>query len=95
MIHSKQFTLDQLAPIAVYAKLKALFSQEITYLFESAGQSEGNYSFICIGARERLQYIDNKTIYTDAKGVKNIKDENPFTFLKNYYYIYIGIFIKF
>jgi anthranilate synthase component 1 len=85
LIHSKQFTLDQLAPIAVYAKLKALFPQEITYLFESAGQSEGNYSFICIGARERLQYIDDKTIYTDANGKKNIKEENPFTFLKEYY----------
>jgi anthranilate synthase component 1 len=34
--------------------MKALFQGEITYLFESAGGSEGNYSFICIGARERL-----------------------------------------
>ena len=85
MIYSKQFTLDQLAPIAVYSKLKSMFKDEITYLFESAGQSDGNYSFICIGARERLQYIDDKTIYTDANGVKNTKEENPFTFLKNYY----------
>ena len=85
MIHSKQFTLDQLAPIAVYAKLKALFPDEITYLFESAGQSEGNYSFICIGARERLQFINDETIYTDSNGIKQTKDENPFTFLKEYY----------
>jgi anthranilate synthase component 1 len=85
LIYSKQFTLDQLAPIAVYAKLKALFGGEITYLFESAGQSEGNYSFICIGARERLQYINEKTIYTDAYGIRNEKEENPFTFLKTYY----------
>ncbi len=85
MIYSKQFTLDQLAPIAVYAKLKTLFKDEITYLFESAGQSEGNYSFICIGARERLQFVDNKTIYTDIHGNKNVKEENPFTFLKEYY----------
>ena len=85
MIYSKQFTLDQLAPIAVYAKLKALFTGEITYLFESAGQSDGNYSFICIGARERLQYINEKTIYTDADGIAHEKEENPFTFLKNYY----------
>ena len=85
MIYSKQFTLDQLAPIAVYTKLKAMFSSEITYLFESAGQSEGNYSFICIGARERLQYINEKTMYTDADGTQNEKEENPFTFLKNYY----------
>ena len=66
MIFSKKFKQDLLAPIAVYAKLKALYKDEITYLFESAGQSDGNYSFICIGARERLQYINNQTIYTDA-----------------------------
>ncbi len=85
MIHSKQFTQDQLAPIAVYSKLKNLFKDEITYLFESAGQSEGNYSFICIGARERLQYVDDKTVYTDVNGKKHIKEENPFSFLKEYY----------
>jgi len=85
LIYSKQFTQDQLAPIAVYSKLKNLFKDEISYLFESAGQSEGNYSFICIGARERLQYIENKTIYTDVNGKKNIKSENPFSFLKEYY----------
>jgi anthranilate synthase component 1 len=85
MIHSKQFLQDQLAPIAVYAKLKALFKGEISYLFESAGQSDGNYSFICIGARERLQYKNNTTIYTDNNGTSHTKNENPFTFLKNYY----------
>ena len=85
MIHTKQFTQDQLAPIAVYSKIKEIFPNEISYLFESASQSEGNYSFICIGARERLQYIDDKTIYTDAQGVKHTKDENPFDFLKAYY----------
>ncbi|MEA3228077.1 MAG: anthranilate synthase component I family protein [Campylobacterota bacterium] len=85
MIYSKQFTLDQLAPIAVYSKLKALFPDEITYLFESAGQSEGNYSFIAIGARERVQYIENQTLYTDAQNIQHTKKENPFTFLKNYY----------
>ena len=85
MIHSKQFILDQLSPIAVYAKMKQIFKGEISYLFESAGQSEGNYSFICIGARERLQYIDDKTIYTDSNSKKHIKKENPFVFLKDYY----------
>lgn len=85
MIYSKQFTLDQLAPIAVYSKLKEMFQGEITYLFESAGASDGNYSFICIGARERLQYINNTTIHTDADGKKHEKNESPFTFLKDYY----------
>lgn len=85
MIYSKQFTQDQLAPIAVYSKLKESFQEDVTYLFESAGQSEGNYSFICIGARERLQYINEQTVYTDANGTKHIKKENPFLFLKEYY----------
>ena len=85
MIHSNQFIQDQLAPIAVYSKLKDMFKDEITYLFESAGQSEGNYSFICIGARERLQYLDDKTVYTDKDGKTTTIDENPFEFLKSYY----------
>jgi len=85
LIYSKQFTLDQLAPIAVYSKIKSLYKEEITYLFESANQSEGNYSFICIGARERLQYKDEQTIYTDAKANIHIKNETPFLFLKEYY----------
>jgi len=85
LIYSNQFTLDQLAPIAVYSKLKDMYPDEITYLFESAGQSDGNYSFICIGARERLQYIDNQTIYTDANEDVTHLDENPFEFLKDYY----------
>ena len=62
-----------------------MFKDEITYLFESAGQSEGNYSFICIGARERLQYINEETLYTDASGKQNKIDANPFNFLKDYY----------
>jgi len=85
LIYSKQFTLDQFAPIAVYAKLKALYPQEISYLFESAGTTEGNFSFICIGARERLQYNNNQTLYTDMQGVTHSRSENPFTFLKEYY----------
>jgi anthranilate synthase component 1 len=85
LIYSEQFTLDQLAPIAVYSKLKEMFEDEISYLFESAGQSDGNYSFICIGARERVQYVNNTTLYTDSNSKVHSKDESPFTFLKNYY----------
>ena len=85
MIYSQQFTLDQLAPIAVYSKLKSIYPQEISYLFESAGQSEGNYSFICIGARQRLQYKEKKTIHIDEKGKSHELSINPFTFLKEYY----------
>ncbi len=85
MIHSSQFTLDQFAPIAVYHKLKQTFKDEISFLFESAGNSEGNYSFIIIGAQERLSFQDNITTYTDAQGKAQTLDQDPFEFLKSYY----------
>ncbi|MDF1881346.1 chorismate-binding protein [Sulfurimonas sp. MAG313] len=85
MIHSTAFTLDQFAPIAVYDKLKTYFPNEISFLFESAGTSEGNYSFIAIGAQERLVFKDNITKYTDNTSCCTVIKEDPFTFLKNYY----------
>lgn len=85
MIISRRFSLDQFAPIAVYEKAKALFPGEISFLFESAGGSEGNYTIIVIGARERLTYADKKTIYTNAEGKKEKLDISPFAFLKHYY----------
>ena len=85
MIRHQAFLLDQFAPIAVYEKLKGLFPDEVTFLFESAGSSGGNYSIIVIGARERLQYQENRTRYTDASGAVQIREENPFAFLKEYY----------
>ncbi len=85
MIYSRQFLLDQFAPIAVYAKIKYFFDDKVNYLFESADGCGGNYSFICIGYRERIQYKNNKTVYTDKNGNKNELDTNPFDFLKDYY----------
>ncbi len=69
----------------MYAKIKELFAQEIIYLFESADGCSGNYSFICVGARERLQYINDMTFYTDANGLKHMVQMSPFEFLKEYY----------
>jgi len=85
LIYTRQFFLDQFAPIAVHAKIKSMFPKEIMYLFESADGCNGNYSFICVGARERLQYIDEKTFYTDEEGVKHLIPQSPFDFLKEYY----------
>ncbi len=85
MVHSSQFTLDQFAPIAVYHKLKTHFKDEISFLFESAGNSEGNYSFIAIGAQERLSFKDNICNYTDGSGKSTELQEDPFSFLKSYY----------
>ena len=85
MIRHQAFLLDQFAPIAVYEKLKVLFENEVTFLFESAGGSEGNYSIVVLGARERLQYRNNRTLYTGADGEANILEVSPFEFLKSYY----------
>ncbi len=85
MIHAVQFTLDQFAPIAVYQKLKSHYKDEVTFLFESAGNSDGNYSIILLGARERLRYQNDTTYYTDATQKENIIEASPFEFLKEYY----------
>jgi anthranilate synthase component 1 len=85
VITSRHFSLDQFAPIAVYEKAKSLFPHEITFLLESAGNSNGNYTIIIIGARERLTYADKKTLYRDTAGEENSLEISPFTFLKNYY----------
>lgn len=76
--------LDQFAPTALYEKLKSYFPEVITFLFESAGGS-GNNSIILIGARERLQYHNDQTLYTDSKGITHTSESSPFTFLKSYY----------
>ncbi|MBN2870365.1 MAG: anthranilate synthase component I family protein [Campylobacterales bacterium] len=85
MITSRRFSLDQFAPIAVYEKAKKLFPDEISFLFESAGSSEANYTIIVIGDRERLTYSDKKTLYTDQSGTRKTLDVSPFEFLKEYY----------
>jgi anthranilate synthase component 1 len=85
VITSRRFSLDQFAPIAVYEKAKKLFPGEISFLFESAGSSEGNYTIIVIGGRERLTYADKTTLYTDASGNRQTLAISPFSFLKEYY----------
>ncbi len=86
MLTHKQVLFDQLTPIAIYTRLKKRFSQELSFLFESAiNTEEGNYSFIFIGAKERLTYHDNITTHIDTAGKKQTLTEDPFTFLKNYY----------
>ncbi len=85
MIRHQAFLLDQFAPIAVYDKLKSFFPGEVSFLFESAGNSNGNYSIVVLGARERLQYQNDVTRYTDASGTIQTIDDTPFAFLKAYY----------
>ncbi len=84
MIRSILF--DQLTPVALYGELKKIFPDEITMLFESVvNSSDGNFSFIAIGAREQIKYENNQTTYIDDKGSHNLLDQDPFTFLQEYY----------
>jgi len=83
VVNSNNFILDQITPIKIYSKLKALFQGEISLLFESA--ESGEFSFILIGVKERLQYIDGKTIFTSEDGNRDEVDKTPFQFLKDYY----------
>lgn len=82
----KTILFDQLTPVALYGKIKEIFPTEITMLFESVvNTSDGNFSFITIGAQERLSYKNKTTTYTDKVGTQKILDEDPFSFLKSYY----------
>ncbi|HEY9128301.1 MAG TPA: anthranilate synthase component I family protein [Sulfurovum sp.] len=82
----KTILFDQLTPVALYGKIKEIFPNEVTMLFESVvNTSDGNFSFITIGAQERLTYKDKSTRYTDKNGDTKELNENPFSFLKTYY----------
>ncbi len=77
---------DHSTPVALYGQLKNKFKNEITMLFESVvNSSDGNFSFIVIGAKERLSYKNKQTKYIDENGNEKLLDENPFSFLKSYY----------
>ncbi len=86
MFSYRKTLFDQLTPISIYSKLKKRFPNELSFLFESAINTEdGNYSFIFIGARERLIHKEGKTTYQNEKGEIKEVDKNPFDFLKKYY----------
>ena len=78
--------LDQFTPVSIYYKIKEIFKDEITFLFESSvNTSEGNFSYIVIGARERVWHKDGKSFYKNEAGEVKEIDSNPFVFLKDYY----------
>jgi anthranilate synthase component 1 len=55
-------------------------------MFESAISSdEGNFSFIFIGAQERVWHQDGQNFYESQDGKTERIDEDPFQFLKAYY----------
>ncbi|MEA1915312.1 MAG: chorismate-binding protein [Campylobacterota bacterium] len=84
--YSKTLFLDQFTPVSIYAKIKTMFPHEITFLYESTVNSaDGNFSYIVIGARERIWHKDNQSYYKNESGDISIIDSNPFDFLRNYY----------
>ncbi len=86
MLFIRKILFDQFAPPALYAKVRDHFKEDVTMLFESVGGSdEGNFSFIFVGAKERLIYRENETIYIDETGRRHTPATDPFTFLKSYY----------
>jgi anthranilate synthase component 1 len=81
----KKLLLDEITPVGVYAKIKEHFKDEITMLFESVvNSSEGNFSFITVGAKERITYKENTTYFYE-EGEKTVSELSPFHFLKEYY----------
>jgi anthranilate synthase component 1 len=81
----RKFIIDEFSPVAIFNKLKEKFSNERIFLFESmVNNSNGNYTYIVIGEKERIIYKDEKTEYFDGKN-SEILDIEPFTFLKKYY----------
>ncbi|MBP6498325.1 MAG: anthranilate synthase component I family protein [Campylobacteraceae bacterium] len=86
MLRSQKLLFDQLTPITIFAKLQEYFKGELSFLLESAiNNSEGNFSFLFIGARERIVYQNEQTFYTDEMGQTLEIDKNPFHFLKKRY----------
>ena len=82
----KQLLFDQLTPVSMYGKIKELFKEDVTMLFESVVNTpEGNFSFITIGAMERVVYKNNETLYTNIDGKTTTLESDPFSFLQNYY----------
>ncbi|NPA74355.1 MAG: anthranilate synthase component I family protein [Epsilonproteobacteria bacterium] len=86
MVEFRTVLFDQLAPIAIYKKVRELYQDKIILFFESAiNTSDGNFSFIFIGARERITHKDGKSTLTLSDGTKKDIGKDPFLFLKSYY----------
>ena len=86
MFYSKSLILDQFTPVSIYQKIQNLFTDEITFLFESVlNGNDGNFSYIIIGDRERVWHKDGKSFHKDENNNIQEIDSNPFNFLKTYY----------
>ncbi len=94
-MYYKTILFDQLTPITIFRKLQNFFKDELSFLFESAINSEeGNYSFLFIGAREQIIHKNMKSFYIDENEVEKKVDDNPFDFLKKDIKILMSIYTK-
>ena len=85
-MYFKTLLFDQLTPITIFKKLQENFKNELSFLFESAINSEeGNFSFLFIGAREEIIHKDLQSFHIDELGDRKKVDGNPFDFLKKRY----------
>jgi len=83
---SKQLFLDQYTPVSIYQKIEEIFPNEVKFLFESSvNSSDGNFSYIIVGARERVVHENEQSYHIDELGIKKTISNNPFLFLKEYY----------
>jgi anthranilate synthase component 1 len=86
VLASRKILFDQLTPITAFAKLQRHFEGELCFLFESAiNNNDGNFSFLFIGARERVVHQDGKSVHIDEEGVSHDLGKEPFSFLKQRY----------
>ena len=86
MLSSRKILFDQLTPITIFEKLQNHFSGELCFLFESAiNNNDGNFSFLFIGARERVIHKDGESVHIDENDTSHNLGANPFTFLKKRY----------
>jgi len=86
LLYSKSILFDQLTPTAIFKKLQSHFEGELSFLLESAiNTEEGNYSFLFIGVRERIIHENSKSFYINEELEKIQIDDNPFEFLKKRY----------
>jgi len=78
--------LDQFTPVSIYEKIKQIYKEDITLLFESVlNGDDGNFSYIAVGYIERVWSHDGKSFHKDERQNTTQISSNPFVFLKDYY----------
>ncbi|ACZ11608.1 anthranilate synthase component I family protein [Sulfurospirillum deleyianum] len=86
MLYARKILFDQLTPITIFAKLQNYFDGELCFLFESAiNNNDGNFSFLFIGAHERIIHHHHTSLHIDESGNTHPLGNSPFPYLKERY----------